>query len=186
LPTPKVCAPSHAALPRRATFRPIVAATEDLTARNAPRKSFIFGCRSHIGRFRAATSRLLAHLIIGWLTAHGPERGDASGCRYCRETLPMNFGIAAPSKARCSMRAALCLCAHEKHYISCMRTSTTHRSRPGATPPSGPPDLPPGRAFAALPIGVLALVVALVGPIGGLQGRLDDAGDARRHLCPEV
>jgi hypothetical protein len=46
-----------------------------------------------------------------------------------------------------------------------MRTSTTHRSRPRATPSSGPPDLPPKRAFAALPIGILALVFALVGSI---------------------
>jgi hypothetical protein len=54
---------------------------------------------------------------------------------------------------------------HEKHYISPMRTSTTHRSRPGATPSSGPPDLAWKRAFAALPIGILALVFALVGSI---------------------
>ena len=32
-------------------------------------------------------------------------------------------------------------------------------------PSSGPPDLPPKRAFAALPIGILALVFALVGSI---------------------
>jgi hypothetical protein len=55
--------------------------------------------------------------------------------------------------------------AHEKHYISPMRTSTTHRSRPGATPSSGPSDLPAKRAFAALPIGILAFVSALVGSI---------------------
>ena len=46
-----------------------------------------------------------------------------------------------------------------------MRTSTTHRSRPEAMPSSGPPDLPPKRAFAALPISILGLVVALVGSI---------------------
>src|SRR5690349_2555243 len=46
-----------------------------------------------------------------------------------------------------------------------MRTSTTRRSRPGATPSSGPPDLAWKRAFAALPIRILALVLALVGSI---------------------
>jgi hypothetical protein len=44
-----------------------------------------------------------------------------------------------------------------------MRTSTTHSSQPGAT--LGAPDLPAKRAFAALPIGILAPVFALVGSI---------------------
>ena len=55
--------------------------------------------------------------------------------------------------------------APEKRYNSPMRASTTHRSRPGATPSSAPADLPPKRAFAVLPIGILAFVFALVGPI---------------------
>jgi len=46
-----------------------------------------------------------------------------------------------------------------------MRASTTHRSRPEAMPSSGPPDLPPKGAFAALPISILGLVFALVGSI---------------------
>ena len=46
-----------------------------------------------------------------------------------------------------------------------MCTSITHSSRPGATPSSGPSDLPPKRAFVALPIGILALVFASVGSI---------------------
>jgi hypothetical protein len=46
-----------------------------------------------------------------------------------------------------------------------MRTSITHTALTGATPSSGPPDLPAKRAFAALPIGILALVFALVGSI---------------------
>jgi hypothetical protein len=46
-----------------------------------------------------------------------------------------------------------------------MHTSATHRSPPGATPSPVPPDLLPKLAFAALSIGVLAAVFALVGSI---------------------
>ena len=46
-----------------------------------------------------------------------------------------------------------------------MRTSTTHSSRPRATPSSGPQDPLPKRPFVALQIGILALVFAMVGAI---------------------
>jgi hypothetical protein len=46
-----------------------------------------------------------------------------------------------------------------------MRTSITPRSRPEATPSYGSRDPSPRRASAALPIGVLALVFAMVGSI---------------------
>src|SRR5215470_2504713 len=56
-------------------------------------------------------------------------------------------------------------CAHEEHYIFPMRTPTTHRSRPKARPSYGSRDPSPRRASAALPIGILALVFAMVGAI---------------------
>src|SRR5215475_373757 len=56
-------------------------------------------------------------------------------------------------------------CAHEEHYIFPMRTPTTHRSRPKARPSYGSRDPSPRRDSAALPIGILALVFAMVGAI---------------------
>ena len=46
-----------------------------------------------------------------------------------------------------------------------MRTPTTHRSRPKARPSYGSRDPSPRRDSAALPIGILALVFAMVGAI---------------------
>jgi hypothetical protein len=55
--------------------------------------------------------------------------------------------------------------AHEKGYISPVRTKTTYRSRPEARPPSGTADLSPRRVSGTLPTAVLALVFVLVGSI---------------------